>query len=266
MAVAVRRHRAGAARTGVVVICIRARRSARHRPARAPQRLFRAAEFALVRSRRTRLEAMARSGDRLARFALRGLANIVRILSASQLGVTLASLGLGWIAESLLGDIVRGRRSAHLPFAIESRCASRSARAIALRRHLPARGVRRAGAQGRRAQSPGSARALARAAAARVRVDHYAVHRLPQQSSQRVLRLLGQRQGAIARKRALARGAATCSSSRAQEGGALEAHDADLLEAVFEFSEKNAREVMTPRTEIDALPTSTRRSTRCSSS
>ena len=41
---------------------------------------------------------------------------------------------------------------------------------------------------------------------------------------------------------------------QAQEGGALEQHDAALLDAVFEFSEKNAREVMTPRTDIVALP------------
>ena len=40
---------------------------------------------------------------------------------------------------------------------------------------------------------------------------------------------------------------------QSQEGGVLQAQDADLLEGVFEFSEKNAREVMTPRTDIDAL-------------
>jgi CBS domain containing-hemolysin-like protein len=40
---------------------------------------------------------------------------------------------------------------------------------------------------------------------------------------------------------------------QSQEVGVLEQHDADLLEGVFEFSEKNAREVMTPRTEIVAL-------------
>ena len=34
----------------------------------------------------------------------------------------------------------------------------------------------------------------------------------------------------------------------------MQAHDADLIDAVFEFSEKNAREVMTPRTELVALP------------
>src|SRR5205814_473663 len=40
---------------------------------------------------------------------------------------------------------------------------------------------------------------------------------------------------------------------QSQEGGALEQTDATLIEGVFEFSEKNAREVMTPRTDIDAL-------------
>jgi len=40
---------------------------------------------------------------------------------------------------------------------------------------------------------------------------------------------------------------------QSQEVGVLEQHDADLLEGVFEFSEKNAREVMTPRPEIVAL-------------
>src|SRR6185437_14095010 len=41
---------------------------------------------------------------------------------------------------------------------------------------------------------------------------------------------------------------------QSQEVGVLQTQDADMLEGVFEFSEKNAREVMTPRTEIDALP------------
>jgi CBS domain containing-hemolysin-like protein len=79
---------------------------------------FVGAEFALVRSRRTRLEAMVRSGDRLARFAVRATSNISRILSASQLGVTLASLGLGWVAESTVGGVFE-ELFANLPFAIE---------------------------------------------------------------------------------------------------------------------------------------------------
>src|SRR5688500_9091034 len=45
---------------------------------------FVAAEFALVRSRRTRLEAMARSGDRLARIAVRATSNISRVLRSEE--------------------------------------------------------------------------------------------------------------------------------------------------------------------------------------
>ena len=69
---------------------------------------FVGAEFALVRSRRTRLEAMTRTGDWKARMALRATGNIGSLLSASQLGVTLASLGLGWVAEATLGSVFEG--------------------------------------------------------------------------------------------------------------------------------------------------------------
>lgn len=65
---------------------------------------FVAAEFALVRSRRTRLESMARTGDWKARLALRASGNLARVYSASQLGVTLASLALGALAESAFGE------------------------------------------------------------------------------------------------------------------------------------------------------------------
>jgi CBS domain containing-hemolysin-like protein len=69
---------------------------------------FVAAEFALVRSRRTRLEAMVRSGDRLARIAVRAVSNITRALSASQLGVTFSSLGLGWLAQDTMVEVFGG--------------------------------------------------------------------------------------------------------------------------------------------------------------
>src|SRR5213595_912470 len=64
---------------------------------------FVAAEFALVRSRRTRLESLARTGDWKARLALRASGNLARVYSASQLGVTVASLALGALAENSLG-------------------------------------------------------------------------------------------------------------------------------------------------------------------
>src|ERR1043165_1755664 len=70
---------------------------------------FVAAEFALVGARKTRLDEMARSGDRKARLAQRAVQSLDRYISATQLGITLASLGLGWIGEpALAGLIVNG--------------------------------------------------------------------------------------------------------------------------------------------------------------
>ena len=70
---------------------------------------FVAAEFALVGARRTRLDEMARAGDRKARLARTAVQSLDRYISATQLGITLASLGLGWIGEPALAQRDRGR-------------------------------------------------------------------------------------------------------------------------------------------------------------
>src|SRR5438046_10698216 len=63
---------------------------------------FVAAEFALVAVRATRLQTLAEGGDRKARFALRALERLDDCISGTQLGITLASLALGWIGEATL--------------------------------------------------------------------------------------------------------------------------------------------------------------------
>src|ERR1041385_1281205 len=60
---------------------------------------FVGAEFALVSVRRTRLEARAAGGSRRAQAALRLIGNPTLFISATQLGITIASLALGWIGE-----------------------------------------------------------------------------------------------------------------------------------------------------------------------
>ncbi len=57
------------------------------------------AEYALVRSRRTRLEAMADEGERGARLALSQIENIGDYISACQVGITMASIGIGALGE-----------------------------------------------------------------------------------------------------------------------------------------------------------------------
>jgi CBS domain containing-hemolysin-like protein len=67
---------------------------------------FVAAEFAIVKVRSTRIAMLREKGHRRARVAERVLANLDAYLSATQLGITLASLGLGWIGEPAVARLI----------------------------------------------------------------------------------------------------------------------------------------------------------------
>ena len=67
---------------------------------------FVGAEFALVSVRRTRLEARAAGGSRRAQAALRLIGNPTLFISATQLGITIASLALGWIGEPTIAALL----------------------------------------------------------------------------------------------------------------------------------------------------------------
>jgi CBS domain containing-hemolysin-like protein len=68
---------------------------------------FVAAEFALVKVRGSQLEALQTDGNRRAAVARQVISNLDAYLSACQLGITLASLGLGWIGEPFLARILQ---------------------------------------------------------------------------------------------------------------------------------------------------------------
>lgn len=69
---------------------------------------FVAAEFAFVAVRRSRIETLAASGSNSAKRLLDLLNNLNAYLSASQLGITLASLALGWIGEPAIAQLLEG--------------------------------------------------------------------------------------------------------------------------------------------------------------
>jgi putative hemolysin len=68
--------------------------------------VFVAAEFALVSVRATRIDQLIDQGNRMARVVKRAMADPNRFISAAQVGITMASLGLGWIAEPALATII----------------------------------------------------------------------------------------------------------------------------------------------------------------
>jgi CBS domain containing-hemolysin-like protein len=214
---------------------------------------FVGAEFALVRSRRTRLEAMVRSGDRLAHFAVRASSNISRILSASQLGVTLASLGLGWVAESTVGEVFE-HLFANLPFAVELSMRLTLAATVALILVTYLHVV--FGELVPKAAALNHPEVLARWLAPPLLFFAWITTPFTfflNKSSQVILRALGQEK-AGSEEAVHSPEEIRLLVEQSQESGQMQAHDADLIDAVFEFSEKNAREVMTPRTELVALP------------
>ena len=69
---------------------------------------FVGAEFALVAARRSKIEGLAEEGSTSARLALRSLRELSVMLAGAQLGITMASLGLGAVAEPLVAHALEG--------------------------------------------------------------------------------------------------------------------------------------------------------------
>jgi len=74
----------------------------------AANAFFVAVEFALMTSRRDRMEPLAVAGNRRARLALLSMSDLQRQLAGAQLGITMASLALGFVAESALAQMIEG--------------------------------------------------------------------------------------------------------------------------------------------------------------
>jgi CBS domain containing-hemolysin-like protein len=68
---------------------------------------FVAAEFAIVKVRLSQIELKVRTGSKIAKVAKGLVTHLDAYLSATQLGITLASLGLGWIGEDVVAGIIK---------------------------------------------------------------------------------------------------------------------------------------------------------------
>jgi len=175
------------------------------------------------------------------------------MLSASQLGVTLASLGLGWMAGATLADFSTGLFAGR-PLAVEVSLGLTIGGTIALAVVTYLHVV--FGELTPRATALNHPEVLARWLAPPLLLFAWITTPFTfvlNKSSQVVLRALGQKstgtEEAVRSPEEI-----RLLVEQSQESGQMQAHDADLIDAVFEFSEKSAREVMTPRTELVALP------------
>jgi len=220
----------------------------------AANAFFVAAEFALVASRRTRIEAMARRGDRKARTVRKALGELYRLLSATQLGITLTSILLGWVAEETVAHLFRDWFIS-LPPSLEFLTRGGIASVIAVGAVSFLHVV--LGELVPKTWAITYPEATSRWVAAPLIVFSWITRPFNfvlNWSARSLLRLLGIRSTNPEADRVHSPEELRMLVEQSRKTGGLGAGDARLLEGVFEFSEKNAREVMTPRTEIVALP------------
>ncbi len=81
---------------------------------------FVAVEFALVASRRTKLEAMADGGNRAAGRSLDAIRDLSKQLAGAQLGITICSLLLGYVAEPAVSHALEGVLHGHVPESVST--------------------------------------------------------------------------------------------------------------------------------------------------
>ena len=68
---------------------------------------FVASEFALVSVRHTRINQLANEGNTTAKVTIKALGELDKYIAATQLGITVASIGLGWVGEATIAKIIQ---------------------------------------------------------------------------------------------------------------------------------------------------------------
>jgi len=210
---------------------------------------FVAAEFALVGVRVSRIETLVAGGSSAAKRLMGLLKNLNSYLSACQLGITLASLALGWIGEPAIARLLEGPLSG-LSDAWRHGIAFAIAFSIITALHIVL------GEQAPKLVGLASAERVALAVALPLQV-FYKVFSLPIRAldwaSARTVKLVG--------IEATAEHASTYTEEElrrlidiSRESGHLRAEERRLIHRVFEFSDTVVREAMVPRTEMAAIP------------
>ncbi|PYP15666.1 MAG: hypothetical protein DMD54_11510 [Gemmatimonadetes bacterium] len=220
----------------------------------AANAFFVAAEFALVASRRTRIEAMIRRGDRKARTVRKAVTDLYRMLSATQLGITLTSILLGFVAEETVAHLFRDWFKA-LPAGLEFLTRGGVASVVAVGMISFLHVV--FGELVPKTWAITYPEATSRWVATPLILFSWITRPfnfLLNASARLVLGVIGVRSSNPELDRVHSPEELRMLVEQSRKTGGLGAGDARLLEGVFEFSEKNAREVMTPRTAIVALP------------
>src|SRR5690349_44975 len=209
---------------------------------------FVAAEFALVGVRSSRIETLAASGNGSAKRLMGLIQNLNAYLSACQLGITLASLALGWIGEPAIARLLEGPLSG-LSDTLRHGIAFAIGFSIITSLHIVL------GEQAPKLMGLASAERVALAVALPMQL-FYRVFSLPIRgldwASARTVKLFGiqatSEHASIYTEEELRK-----LVDMSRESGHLRAEERRLIHRVFEFSDTVVREAMVPRTEMAAI-------------
>jgi CBS domain containing-hemolysin-like protein len=215
---------------------------------------FVAAEFALVAVRRSRIDDQASHGDAGARVVQGALTKLDRYISATQLGITVASLALGWIGEPALAALIDGvfkRLGIEAPTAItHSAAAVTVAFLIITFLHIVVGEL--APKSVALARPEAVSKLVARPLIFFAKIVYPAIWFL-NGAANMLLRLFRIRPTSE-RERINSPDDLRLLVMQSREHGILDEADTAMLAGVFDFHDKKARDVMRPRTEIVALP------------
>jgi putative hemolysin len=214
---------------------------------------FVAAEFAIVTVRRTRVEQLVAEGRRGARALRRAVAHADRYIAATQLGITMASIGLGWIGEPVVASLIQPAFSS-LPVAVAEATAHSIAVAIAFAIVTALHIV-----LGELAPKTIALQKAERTALVVVRPTELFMRlfwpfiRLLNSAGRTVVRLLGL-SGPTEHASVHSEEELKMLVTASQEAGVLEEHEERMVHRVFGFADISAGQIMTPRTELVAVP------------
>lgn len=211
---------------------------------------FVASEFALVGVRKSRIETLARAGDRRARRLLPLLNNLNAYISATQLGITLASLALGWIGEPAVAHLLEVPLEGRVSEAVLHTISFTIAFSIITFLHIVLGELAPKTLALERAER--TALAIALPLEIFYRTFRWPI-RLLDWAGTRTVRLFGLHPTS---------GHASIYTEEelrqlidiSHQSGHLQADEQRLINRIFDFSDAQVREAMIPRTSIAALP------------
>jgi len=215
--------------------------------------VFVATEFAIVKVRPTQLAELAAAGSGRARMARRITKRLDSYLSATQLGVTLASLALGWVGEPAFAQLIEP----HLHwfgvyrFAVAHSIAASFAFLVISSLHIIF------GELGPKYIAIDKTLGTALWSAHLLRgfyVLMYPIIWVLNKTAVRVVRLIGINP-ASGREMAHSQEELRLILASSEKAGVLSEENREIIEGVFQFSKRTARQIMVPRTDVVFLST-----------